>query len=228
MDRETKEKKVAIQFINLNINMPKKVWTPEEKKAFGEKMRKAREVKKNPQKVEPDNKKLIVEFSDKFINECPKCFQRIQMEQYSDSNNSICLAFCEKDLVLFVAFTKSEEPKTEEPEVLVHTDEGTETPIPAFIKDIVNSYFSGAKLEVEDRGNDYFIKIIFSEEDTRAFVVDKPTASIEITNWCKKIKDKIEGKTVSKTAGMDTMTGIRTEMKKLPPELEGDENFFRE
>jgi len=146
--------------------MPKKNWTLEEKKAFGEKMRKAREAKRKPQPV------------------------ILAPELPPEPTLS---------------------PKAEAPD---------------FMSSIVWNYFPGARLKVTDRGINYAVEITIKEGDVRSFVVDKPTASVETENWCKKIKANIEGKSLNPVAGTELMTGVRTQMKKLPPEVGTDKEFF--
>lgn len=97
---------------------------------------------------------------------------------------------------------------------------------PDFMYSIVGKYFPGAGLKAQDRGRDYAIEITIKEGDIRSFVVDKSTASIEIENWCRKIKANLEGKSLETAAGTNLMTGMKEQMKKLPPELGSDKEFF--
>lgn len=97
---------------------------------------------------------------------------------------------------------------------------------PDFICSIVGKYFPEAGLKVQDRGADYVIEITIKEGDIRSFVVDKPTASIEIENWCIKIKANLEGKPLNSMTGTNLMTGMKEQMKKIPPEVGKDSEFF--
>lgn len=97
---------------------------------------------------------------------------------------------------------------------------------PDFMRSIIGKYFSGVGLKVQDRGQDYVVEILIKEGDIRSFVVDKPTASIETENWCRKIKANIEGKSLNSATGINLMTGMKEQMKKLPPELGRESEFF--
>lgn len=95
--------------------------------------------------------------------------------------------------------------------------------VPIFIKTIVQSYFPKARLNVIIRKTNYAVEIDL-EGDVRAFTVDKITADIEIQNWCRKIRNNIEGKSDSKVFGIDIQTG--GVMKKVPSSLGDDAEFF--
>jgi len=125
-------------------------------------------------------------------------------------------------------FQSAEKPK--EPEVSeVKKPEPPISKVPEFISNIVKGYFPEAGLKVDEKPTQYSVEVLVKEGDIRAFVVDKLTADIETENWCKKIKANIEGKKTSVTTGIGLMTGVKEEMKKLPPELSKDkELFFRE
>lgn len=119
--------------------------------------------------------------------------------------------------------------QTSEPSIINPEPTPEPTPkieVPDFMSSIIGKYFPGVGLKVQDREQDYAVEITIKEGDIRSFVVDKPTASIETENWCKKIKANIEGKLLNTVVGTELMTGIRTQMKKLPPEVGGDSEFF--
>ena len=103
-------------------------------------------------------------------------------------------------------------------------------PVIERISQIIAYHFPEAKSQIQDRGSDYAIEITIKEGDVRSFVADKPTATIEVENWCRKIKANLEGKSLNAVAGTNLMTGMKAEMKKMPPNITGSdaEFFFRE
>lgn len=92
--------------------------------------------------------------------------------------------------------------------------------LPQFLVDIADKYFPEAGMRVQDRGRDYSIEIIFGAEDVRAFVVRKPTARMELENWCKKIQANLEGKSLNEVVGLNVAT------PEVPPEIGQDSEFF--
>ena len=134
---------------------------------------------------------------------------------------------------------KTEETK-QEPEVVVHTDTGTQSTMTEFLQNIVWEYFPDKEVKVRERDDRKCeITIVIGEirkevlvpkgpeptrttvePDIRSFVVDKVIAEAQTKQWCQKIKDKLEGKTT--TPGI---TGFTTN-KKLPPSLGPDAQFF--
>lgn len=142
-----------------------------------------------------------------------------------------------KDVVLEVGEYEIEvkkpeiEVKQEIPEPSIINPETTPEPAPKieapdFMSSIIGKYFPGVGLKVQDRGQDYAVEITIKEGDIRSFVVDKPTASIETENWCRKIKANIEGKHLNSATGINLMTGMKEQMKKLPSELGRESEFF--
>ena len=96
----------------------------------------------------------------------------------------------------------------------------------AILGKTIENYFPTAVIKIDERENDFSVEITVREGDIRAFVVDKLTAKIETENHCKRIKVNMEGKSANTVTGTNLMTGVKEQMKKLPPELGKESEFF--
>lgn len=183
-------------------------WTPEQKKAFGEKMRKAREAKKavraehyqTPEEILDELRAILkVPEGEKIVDWAKKVWEKVP---------------------------------TETPKISVATpnvQEVVQQPTHP-LADIVHKFFPEIAVNVKDLGTGY--QITFSLQDgQRSFVVNRMTSIPETESWCKTIKNKVEGKDKPTVTGTNLMMGRRERamqqpQKRIPPEIGADSEFF--